>query len=274
MNIENENIKEYLEGKKLYGDDFNLNEIRKWFEDEKEAYANLGPKNKGNYQYHYHALNYNMGFRFLPDKKFPNVLGFGSAYGDELKPILKIIERIIIVESSEVLICKEINGFPVSYIKPNIDGSLPFSADVFDLITCFGVLHHVANVSKVVREFYRCLKPGGYALIREPTVSMGDWRKDRRPGGLTKRERGIPLNIFRQIISSTGFKIINEKRCMFPLTNRLRYLVKAPYNSKIALFIDNIFCRFFAWNNKYHPSHLFDKLRPTCVFYVLAKLST
>ncbi len=92
-----------------------------------------------------------------------------------------------------------------------------------------------------------------------------------RGTGVTRRERGIPINIFRQMISSTGFKIINEKRCMFPLTSRLRYLIKGTYNFKITLYVDESFCWLFARNNKYHPSNLFDKLRPTSVFYVLYK---
>ncbi len=46
-----EDIQEYLDGKKLYGDDFNLDEIKRWFEDEKEGYANLGAKNKERYRF-------------------------------------------------------------------------------------------------------------------------------------------------------------------------------------------------------------------------------
>ena len=99
---------------------------------------------------------------------------------------------------------------------------------------------------------------------------MGDWRKPRV--GLTKRERGIPLDIFRKIITNSGFRIINEKKCMFPLTKWCKYLIKKPiYNSQLALFVDNILCTLFVWNYKYHAVNVFDKLRPTSIFYVLKK---
>ncbi len=267
---------EYLAGKKLYGDDFNLDELEEWFKDESEGYANLlgaeiNQSKNQNRQYTYHALNNKYGFNFLPDdKKSFNVLGCGSAYGDEFKPILERVDKITILEPSDAFVVQDINKVPVTYVKPNMDGSLPFPTNSFDLITCFGVLHHIANVSTVVGELYRCLRPGGYLLVREPTLSMGDWRKPR--AGLTKRERGIPLNIFRQIISTTGFEVINEKRCMFSLTRHLNRIMKEPvYNSKTALLIDEVFCWLFAWNSKYHAPKKIDKLRPTSVFYVLSK---
>jgi SAM-dependent methyltransferase len=266
-----EEVQEYFMGNKLLGDDFNLDEIKRWLEDEKEGYANLGAKNRKKYKYEYHAINNKYGFRFLPDKTFPIVLGFGSAYGDEFKPILNKIERITIVEPSDAFIGEKINGMPITYIKPKTDGSLPFPNNSLDLITCFGVLHHVPNVSKVMGEFYRCLKTNGYALIREPIISQGDWREERP--GLTRRERGIPINIFRDIISSTGFEIVSEKKCLFSISYIImRYFFKEPFcNSELALNMDRLFCYFFGWNTKYHPSTQFDKLRPTNIFYVLTK---
>lgn len=89
---------------------------------------------------------------------------------------------------------------------------------------------------------------------------------------MTKRERGVPLQYFRQIIDDAGFNIINEKKCMFSLTSRLRFFIKdAVYNSKIAVWLDEVFCRLFSWNNTYHTTNPFLKLRPTSVFYVLYK---
>lgn len=266
--MSNEAIQDYLAGKKLYGDDFNLEELKKWFEDEKEAYAEIGAKDRTKYKYPYHALNHKYGFSLLPLKRFPNALGFGSAYGDEFKPILEKIDKLTITEPSDALVSQQINGLPVTYVKPRFDGSLPFAENYFDLITCFGVLHHIANVSKVLAEFYRCLRSGGFVLTREPIVSMGDWRQSRP--SLTKRERGIPLAIFRQIISKTGFEVVSEKKCMFSLSSRLKYFTKdSVYNSRNCLLIDRVFCGLFAWNNKYHASNPFEKLRPTCIFYVL-----
>lgn len=46
-----DDLKEYFEGKKLYGDDFSLGQIIEWYKDEEEAYYELS---RGNYEYGYH----------------------------------------------------------------------------------------------------------------------------------------------------------------------------------------------------------------------------
>ncbi len=42
---------------------------------------------------------------------------------------------------------------------------LPFPQDSFDYVYSFGVLHHVADTEKSIREVHRVLKPGGEARI-------------------------------------------------------------------------------------------------------------
>jgi SAM-dependent methyltransferase len=199
-------IDEYLSGKVLYGDDFKLSKIKTWYDEESEGYANLGSKKK-NYHYGYHALNIMHGLSKLPQwVKFDNVLGFGAAYGHELTPIIDRINQITIIEPSENLQSKFLGNIIPNYCKPNIDGSLLFPDNSFDLITCFGALHHIPNVSFVLSELTRVLKPQGYLLIREPIVSMGNWRNIRI--GLTKNERGIPLHLFLKIFKANNIHLI------------------------------------------------------------------
>lgn len=225
-------LDEYLEGKKLYGDDFSPEEIEQWFKDEEEAYANLGAKDRPENYYGAHALNHAHSFRYLLPRRFPSVLSLGGATGEELRPLLSRMEKITILEPSQAFPVKAIAGVPVEYVKPRSSGIMPFRDESFDLATCFGCLHHVPNVSTVVRELFRCLRPSGIALIREPIVSMGDWRRER--AGLTKRERGLPLPIFRAIVRSAGFTIVKETRCIFRLFlacvlySEVRYTTRRP----------------------------------------------
>lgn len=259
----------YFSGQKLYGNDFSQDQIDAWFADEAEGYFNLSQSYK-NHEYDCHALNNWHGFSKLPQKRFDHVLGVGSANGEELTPILASSDRISILEPSEGFKCTVLNGVPVNYVKPVASGDMPFDSNSFDLITCFGVLHHIPNVSKIVNEFYRVLKPGGYALVREPVVSMGDWRKPRT--GLTKRERGIPLPIIKNFVEQAGFKIIHERKCMFSLTSRLRYIVPGPtFNNEAIVALDGLLSLLPIWPKGYHARSVWQKLRPHAIFYVLQK---
>jgi len=263
-------MQDYFSGLMLYGDDFSLEQIREWYRDEEEAYANLGARDPGTYRYSYHALNKRHGFRHLPSRQFAHALGLGSAYGEEFKPIAPKIKRLTIIDPSSAYIAARVHGLPTQYIKPSIDGTLPFAEGSFDLVTCFGTLHHIPNVSHVVRELYRCLEPGGSALIREPIVSLGDWTRPRR--GLTKRERGIPLHIFRQIIADAGLVVVKEKLCMFLLVARLRHVLgDQAYNRAAATWLDEVLANALAWNVNYHAVSVWQKFRPSAVFYVLTK---
>ncbi len=265
-----EDLTLYFSGEKLYGDDFTPDQIQAWHDDEKEAYADLGAKDESCYQYVYHALNTVHGFRHLPARPFAHALGCGSAYGDEFQPILDRLEQITILEPSDAFDRGHLGGVPVAYVKPRADGMLPFEDETFDLVTCLGVLHHIPNVSDIVREIHRCLKPGGYALIREPVISMGDWRKPRH--GLTKHERGIPLPLFREIIEKAGFTTVRETLCMFPLMPKLWQIIDKPaYNSTLATYADWLSSRLLRWNLRYHATSMPQKFRPTNVYYVLTK---
>lgn len=262
---------DYFSGKKLYGDDFTYEEIEKWYKDEEEAYSNL-VNNYGWYEYAYHQLNIICGFSIVTQfkKQFDKVLLIGGFRGDEILPIIDKVRNITILEPSEKAVVAKIGNINPIYVKPTYIGKMNFPDNSFDLITCLGVLHHIPNVSYVVKEIYRVTNKEGFVLIREPIVSMGDWRKPRPY--LTKRERGIPLNIFKKIINEAGFKIIKETLFGFPIVVRLfKFFDKSPFNSKVGVYSDIILSKLFYWNYTYHTENLIRKFRPTSVFFVLKK---
>jgi SAM-dependent methyltransferase len=261
----------YLSGEKLYGDDFTIEEIQKWFADETEGYANLGSKEKNRYYYAYHKLNSHHAFRFLNKTCFYEALGIGSAYGYEFKPIAHSISQITILEPSDVFSYDNtIFGTPCKYIKPNANGDMPFASNQFDLVTSLGVMHHIPNVSHVMSECYRCLNKGGTMLLREPIVSMGDWRNPR--AGLTKRERGIPLQIMDSIVQKLSFKIKHRSLCNFPIIPKIANKIGvAAYNNSFLTAADALLSQLFSWNIKYHRTKLYEKFAPASVYYVLEK---
>ncbi len=261
---------ECLSGRRLYGDDFVMKELEHWFLEEAEGFANLGAKNRLNYRYEYHALNVAHGYQYLPAGPHNRVLSIGGAYGDELYPLRHRISRVTILEPSNSFVIDHGDGPLVEYVKPAVSGIMPFDNESFDLATCFGCLHHIPNVSTVVRELFRCLTPSGYALIREPIVSMGDWRVPRP--GLTKHERGIPLQLFRHIVTTAGFIIRKETPCVFPAIPRLGVLLgRYVYNSATVVRLDALLSRLFLSNYLYHSSEWIKKFKPQAVALVLQK---
>ena len=261
----------YLFGEKLYGDDFSDKEIEEWFKDEEEGYANLGAKTKQSYQYAYHKLNELHGYKHIKGRKINNALGLGSAYGDEFSPIADSIKNLTILDPSKAF--KDLNsvqGIHCSYKKPNINGDISSEDNSFDLITCLGVLHHIPNVTHVLNECYRCLTKDGIMLLREPIISMGDWSHPRT--GLTKRERGIPLDIFSSIIKEAGFTITEQTLCVFPVIPKIcNKLGVSAYNNALITKTDAFMCKLFKWNLRYHATNPMHKLRPASVYYVLSK---
>jgi SAM-dependent methyltransferase len=182
------------------------------------------------------------------------------------------VDTVTIVDPFDAFRRDAVHGVTATYVKPAPDGSLPLPGNSFDLITCFGVLHHIANISSVVGELVRTLKPGGYMALREPIVSMGDWRRPRE--GLTRRERGCPLPILRRIVQNKGLTIVRESFCAFPLTTRIfRFLEGGVYNSQVATRFDAALAAAFAWNLNYHPRTWLQRFRPTAAFMVLRKTS-
>jgi SAM-dependent methyltransferase len=156
---------------------------------------------------------------------------------------------------------------PIHRSVPQADGNLPFPDGHFHLVTCLGVLHHIPNVSHVLRELYRCLSPGGHAMVREPIVSMGDWRKPR--GHLTPCVRGIPLPLFREMIRAAGFQIVRERQRIFSLISRLQSASgRNLLNSQLWVTIDEGVCRLPIWPSHYHPVSRWQKLRPGSVYYL------
>jgi len=259
-------FEQYSDGKLLYGEDFSPKEIEEWFRDEAEAYYNL-PLDQEVGLYSYHARNWRHGFRYLPAMPFEHVLCLGGAFGDELQPVLGRTKKVTVLEPA--------GGFQnprFEYVTPNPSGRVPFADNSFDLVTCFGVLHHIPNVSTVVREMARCTKRSGWQLICEPIHSMGNWEQPRRM--LTSRERGIPQAVMRKFILGSGLRIVRERKCMFSLTSRIQYLLpkgQFVFNTPWITVLDEYICSLPIWSRRYHATNVLQKLRPHAVFFVLKK---
>lgn len=268
--MNNTNMKSYFNGEKLFGDSFSAGELEQWYAEEAEGYADLGAGNDSSYHYGYAALNRIHGFSNIAGQKFNHALGLGSAFGHEFNELAGRISKITIIEPSEKLISNEIAGIRPNYVKPGVSGDIPFGDGEFDLVTSFGTLHHIANVSHVIKELGRVTVSGGTLMLREPCVSLGDWRNPRR--GLTKNERGIPKGLLCKMLVDAGWKVTYQAHCLFPLIPRLAKLTGgSAYNSTFLTHLDRFLSSAFTWNLRYHPTRPYHKLRPQSLFVIASK---
>ena len=59
---------------------------------------------------------------------------------------------------------------PEAMVKMDIM-DIQYSDNTFDVIFCSHVLEHVPDDRKAMREFYRVLKPGGWAILQVPILA-------------------------------------------------------------------------------------------------------
>ncbi|XCI64322.1 hypothetical protein MPNTM1_05505 [Mycolicibacterium parafortuitum] len=238
--------------------------------EEENAYADLYASNP-DYEYEYEPFNKLNGFSFLPRRRFTHAVGMGSAFGDELRPIVDRLDRLTIIESADTYREAAALPVPTEWRKADVLGTIDLPDGSADLVTCFGVLHHIPNVSHVVNEIGRVTRSGGYALIREPVISMGDWSAPRK--GLTPRERGIPEGLLVGAALDAGFEVKKQVWCMFSLVGLFaRKADVHVYNYGLVVRLDRLLARSFVWNYRYHPHKFWHKIRPTSVFLVLRKI--
>lgn len=260
-------INNFLKGDALYGDDFNEEQLLKWYQEEEDSFFNM--HYTSNYVYHFTAIDKIVTKKFINKEKLV-VLGIGSADGQEFKLFASKIEKIYIIENASYPVIDELRG-KTEFLKANYTGKLPFKDNYFDLIICYSSLHHIANVSFMFKEFQRILKPSGHLFVREPIISMGNWITKR--AGLTKNERGIPIKIFRKIISTSGFYIKKEVLWNFRPFAKVINLIykKSIHNSVLLSYFDIFFSALFYLNYHYHSTKWWHKISPSSIFYILSK---
>jgi len=258
----------YLSGDRLYGDDFTQEQIERWFAREADAYFAISGSKRQEWSYFEWAKRH--GYDHLPQTRFDHVLGFGSAEGAEIIPIKDRVERLTLVDSSSAWNTDPQLEMPIDLKPADPTGDIDLPDASVDLVVCFGVLHHIPNVSHVLGEFSRVLCPGGWAVVREPIVSMGDWSQPRQ--GLTAQERGLPLEWVRRQLGDLGLTICRETLIGFPPVARLTPLIGgSPYNSPFWTKIDQWICGLFRRQVRYHARSGWQRLRPTSVFLVLRR---
>jgi SAM-dependent methyltransferase len=266
-----------LNGKALYGDDLDSDELRAWYEKEENGYIDLLndfyaiTDSNNQYDYEYHGLNDFHAISFLLNRRFGCCVALGCAAGNDVTPLAPVVDRFVALEPAERWWRTEIGGKPATYLKPQPSGNIDLPSTSADLATSFGVLHHIPNVTHVVSEIARVLRPRGLFIVREPISWMGDWRRPR--AGLTANERGLPVTWFEHTVRSAGFTVVRRHLCMFRAVSLLamRLGVSSPYNSRAVTVVDWLLSEALRWNTSYRRDMFIKKIAPGSAFWILEK---
>lgn len=268
---------EIKSGITLAGDDYSIEKLKIWYEQEENAYfdseSDTGEIDQW-YQYAY-FVNKKLLYSKIPssiDK--PCIAFLGPGTGEEAWDLYQSLpsSSLIFIESSKDFQKILSNKFPdSSIVNPLISGDIDLEDSSVDIFCTFSVLHHIANVSHVMEEIYRVLKPGGKLLIKEPCSSMGDWRFPRTT---CPNERGISPKFFQQSAEKIGFSSKLEKSPIIfdPLNKFLKKFNLYNFLSFQTIYIiDTIISKILALNNFYWRDSFFKKLGPSNFVYTLTK---
>ena len=263
---------EERDGTAVYGDNFDAAQIAIWFGNEQQGFYQLAetlyqPAEGEDFEslasdtYHF--------YRHLGARQFDLCLALGCGDALDVAQLAPRVGRFIAIEPAQDWWRDEIGGRPASYRQPQPDGTLDLPDASVDLITVYSVLHHIPNVSRVLGELARVLKPGGLVLLREPVVSMGDFTVPRF--GLTAHERGIPSRVLEAAFTHNG--LVVRRRAFFRTNAFIKALtlIGLNANTRLAVRLDALVSRILTFNLRYWRRHLLDRLSPSSAAYVLEK---
>lgn len=252
----------------LIGDDATPEQLERWFASEAEGFTAIAHENspyKNMAEIIPHGLN---SWHF--GKVFSGLHGlkglvFGSAEAQELQVLAPYLKQWYVIEPGKVYHNPEFYTCPAEFLPVTAQGKVALPDNTVDVVVMLSVLHHIANVSFVLAEAHRVLKPGGLLILREPIVTMGNWESVRP--GLTANERGIPWLWLRQTLTKQGWIIKKETPAIFPplmslmrkmgLFSPLKYLFYT-YLDALICFLTRPLYRYYRprWWNKFSPSAL------------------
>lgn len=269
---------EIKDGAVLAGDNFTEKQLRIWFAQEQEAFyeADAGNSETDPWYAYMRYVNEILGFPKITKSedlsKSILVLGPGSGKEVELFADENAGWTLNFLEASLNFKEELIRKFPRSVIvDPVISGNISLRDCSQDVVCAFSVLHHIPNVSHVVREISRITKPGGLFLVREPCSSMGDWRY---PRSATPNERGISRSLLIAIAQKAGFELSSKPIPILfePINKILKKTIGfslIPFS--LLYLVDRLASMVVSFNDYYWRDTWYKKVGPSSYFYVFRK---
>jgi len=263
-------------GRVLAGDDLRGDALERWYAEEKEAYFQEGADSGETdpwYAYQRY-VNDQLVFRHVANRRPGTILFLGAADGIEAAGFHRRHPEwhLAFIESSDSFRAALNKRFPGAEVRaPGLDGRMPFADGSVDVVCAFSVLHHIANVTDVMRETARTLKPGGEFFVREPCSSMGDWRG---PRSATPNERGISNDWMLATARAVGLRLsARPVPVVFDPLNKMlvRTIGFRFVPMPVLYFVDRAISSMLAANDHYWRDTPLKKLGPSSYLFTFQK---
>ena len=118
--------------------------------------------------------------------KYELHLYFGAPDGKTIIELLKtgVVKKAIGLDANSEIVKKSKPLMPsnIDLITISVDQKLPFPNDTFSSVSLFGVLEHIYDQGKLLRELNRVTKKGGIMVVSVPGkhffsfLDMGNWK--------------------------------------------------------------------------------------------------
>jgi len=265
-------------GRKLAGDDFTGEQLKLWFKQEKEAYYEDDLSNDGSTDPWYEYMRYTnslLGFENIKNTPL-SIVVLGPGPGVEIEEFSRLYPKckINFIEASEnfkVILKEKFTNSEI--IEPYYNGSINLEDSSQDIVIAFSVLHHIPNISYVMSEITRVLKPNGLLLIREPCSSMGDWRL---PRSATPNERGLAKHFLEEKFKENNLQYVKKPVAIIfePINTILKkYFKNFKYKPRWIYPFDRFISTLVSFNDYYWRDNIIKKIGPSSYFYIVKKLN-
>lgn len=149
--------------------------------------------------------------RHLASQQGFSILDIGCGAGGNIKILGEFGSVIGLDVSEEALKFANKHGAFKELILGDAE-HLPFPDGAFGLVSAFDVLEHISDDQKAIREMFRVLQRGGFALI---TVPAHRWLWSRHDEALHHLRRYTDKEL-RAVVSVAGFIVITHSHFVTP----------------------------------------------------------
>lgn len=192
------------------------------------------------------------------------VLDLGGGFGRLTSTYAPLFKKCFLVDPSEKLLnqAKKISkSYPNLFIIKGVAEKIPIKSNFLDVVISIRLFHHLKNCTKVIKEIFRVLKPGGFLIlefankIHFKNIIKAFFRRDfqflfnQKPLWVGKNKEVTFLsyhpNQIKSLLNSSGFKIIK----VISVSNFRHPLIKKIVPLSLLIKLESL----FSFSSSYLP---------------------